>query len=465
MITDTVDAGWEVLVLEANSDVGGAVRSAEITAPGYTTDLFSAFYPLAAASPVMRGLNLGDHGLVWVHADKVLAHVLDDGRCPVLSRSMDETASSMEGFAAGDGSAWVAMFEGWQRLRDPLLDALFTPFPPVRAMARLVSRIGASGAIDFARLAALPVRRLAHEAFRGEGAALILTGNAMHADIPPDAAGSGILGWLLAMLGQDVGFPVPRGGAQNLANALASRVSAGGGQVRTNARVTEIEVTGGRAVGVRTADGHRVHARRGILADVDATSLYRDLVGLHQLPNRIAGDLDRFQWDHATIKLNWALDEPVQWKADGAQGAGTVHLGVDNDGLVDFAADLSIGRVPAHPFLLLGQMTTVDPSRSPEGTESAWAYTHVPRGLKWTKEKVEQHAELMEETVARVAVGFRDSVRARHVQSPSDLQADDANLKRRSYQRRDRRPPSAADPPPHPRHRATRDAIAGTLPG
>jgi phytoene dehydrogenase-like protein len=423
-----VDAGWEVLVLEANSDVGGAVRSAEVTAPGFSTDLFSAFYPLAAASPVMRGMNLEDHGLVWVHADKVLAHVLADGRCAVLSRSVDKTAASMEGFAAGDGSAWVEMFEGWQRLRDPLLDALFTPFPPVRSMVRLMARLGAAGAIDFARFAVLPVRRLAHEAFRGEGAALILTGNAMHADIPPDAAGSGIFGWLLAMLGQDVGFPVPRGGAQNLANALASRISAGGGQVRTNARVTAIDVAGGRAVGVRTADGHRVRARRGVLADVDATSLYRDLVGLTQLPGRIARDLDRFQWDHATIKLNWALNQPVQWKADGAQGAGTVHLGVDHDGFVDFAADLSVGRVPTRPFLLFGQMTTTDPSRSPEGTESAWAYTHVPRGLEWTKEKVDQHAELMEETVAEAAVGFRDSVTARHVQSPSELQADDANL-------------------------------------
>lgn len=424
-----VDAGWEVLVLEANSDVGGAVRSAEVTAPGFCTDLFSAFYPLAAASPVMRGLNLEDHGLVWVHADKVLAHVLVDDRCAVLSRSVEETAASMEGFAAGDGSAWVEMFEGWQRLRDPLLDALFTPFPPVRSMVRLVASAGISGAIDFARLAALPVRRLTQETFRGEGAALILTGNAMHADIPPDAAGSGLFGWLLAMLGQDVGFPVPRGGAQNLANALTSRISAGRGQVRTNARVTAIEVAGGRAVGVRTADGHRVRARRGVLADVDAISLYRDLVGLDLLPERIARDLDRFQWDHATIKLNWALDQPVQWKADGARGAGTVHLGVDHDGFVDFAADLSVGRVPTRPFLLFGQMTTADPSRSPKGTESAWAYTHVPRGLEWTKEKIDRHVELIEATMGGAAVGFRDSVVSRYVQSPSDLQADDENLK------------------------------------
>src|SRR3954447_1457004 len=108
-----VDAGWEVVVLEANADVGGAVRSAEVTAPGFSTDLFSAFYPLAAASPVMKGLNLEDHGLVWVRADRVLAHVLADGRCAVVSTSVDETAASMEGFAAGDGSAWVEMFQAW----------------------------------------------------------------------------------------------------------------------------------------------------------------------------------------------------------------------------------------------------------------------------------------------------------------------------------------------------------------
>lgn len=423
-----VDAGWDVVVCEANAETGGAVRTAEVTAPGFANDLFSAFYPLAAASPVIQGLDLHHHGLEWVRSPSVLAHPLDGGQCATLADSVDDTAASLETFAPGDGDAWREMFTHWQAIRDPLLDALFTPFPPVAAASRLLRRLGVAGAIDLARLGAMPVRRLAAERFGGDGAALLLTGNALHSDIPPDAAGSAMFGWLLAMLGQDVGFPVPRGGAQRLADALTARITDGGGQVRTSAKVTAVEVHNGRAVGVRLEDGTLIGARKGVLADVAATTLFRDLVGLQQLPLQMARDLDRFQWDHATIKVNWALEKPVPWQAAGARGAGTVHLGVDVDGFVDFAADLSVGRVPVNPFLLFGQMTTADPTRSPAGTESAWAYTHVPRELDWTGPMLDEHVRRIEDTVERLAPGFGATVLARQVQSPIDLERANANL-------------------------------------
>jgi phytoene dehydrogenase-like protein len=352
------DAGWDVVVLEANDEVGGAVRTAEITAPGFRNDLFSAFYPLAAASPVIRDLGLEEFGLAWRHAPAVLAHTFDDGRAAVLRRDPDETAASVEEFGVGDGDAWLAMFADWERIRDPLLDALFTPFPPVGAGLRILRSIALSGTLDLARLAVLPVRRLATENFRGAGAAALLTGNAMHADVPPDASGSGMFGWLLTMLGQDVGYPVPEGGAQQFAEALAARARARGVQICTGSRVDRVVLVNGRASGVRLTDGTHVRARRAVAADVDAPSLYRDLVGTDQLPTRMRRQLDRFQWDHATVKLNWALAEPVPWAAAGARGAGTVHLGVDVDGFVDFAADLTTGRVPRQPFCLFGQMTT-----------------------------------------------------------------------------------------------------------
>ncbi|WP_407345195.1 phytoene desaturase family protein [Pengzhenrongella phosphoraccumulans] len=422
------DAGWEVLLLEAEAEVGGAVRSAEVTAPGFTTDLFSAFYPLAAASPVMRDLDLGAHGLAWVHAPDVLAHALDDGRAALLSRDPNRTAAGLDAWSAGDGDAWLELVRAWDQIRDPLLDALFAPFPPVAAAARLLRRTGAAGGLDLARLAVLPVRRLATEQFHGEGAALLLTGNAMHSDLAPDAAGSGLFGWLLAMLAQDVGFPVPRGGAGRLAYALAGRFTAAGGAVRTRARVESVVVRGGRAVGVRIKGGDVVRARRAVLADVAAPTLYRDLVGLDLLPARLRRDLARFQWDHATLKVNWALDRPVPWRSPEVRGAGTVHLGVDVDGFVDLAADLSVGRVPTDPFLLFGQMTTTDPTRSPAGTESAWAYTHLPHRDRWSHDDVAAHVERMEAAVERVAPGFGDSALARYVQSPADLEAANANL-------------------------------------
>ncbi|QBX55808.1 NAD(P)/FAD-dependent oxidoreductase [Nocardioides seonyuensis] len=421
------DADWDVVLVEAQDDVGGAVRSAEVTAPGYVNDLFSAFYPLAAASPIIRDLHLEQHGLAWRQAPDVLSHVLDDGRAAVLRRDPADTAAGLDAEAAGDGEAWLEMYDGWQRVRDPLLDALFTPFPPVAAGARMLRRLGASGGLDFARLAVLPVRRLAEERFRGQGAGLLLTGNALHSDVPPDAAGSGVFGWLLAMLGQDVGFPVPEGGAGRLAQALRARAESLGVEVRTGAEVTEVTTSADRATGVRMADGTSIAARHAVLADVAAPALYSRLLARHRLPAKLLRDLERFHWDNPTIKLNWALERPVPWTAREAAGSGTVHLGVDDHGFVDFAADLSTRRDPERPFLLFGQMTTSDPTRSPEGTESAWAYTHVPHG-DWSGERLDRHVERMEQAVERVAPGFRDIQLARHVQSPGSLEAMDANL-------------------------------------
>lgn len=421
------DAGWEVLLLETNSTVGGAVRSGRVTAPGFVSDLFSAFYPLAAASPVIKDLDLHEHGLTWVQAETVLAHALPDGRAAVLARDAQVTAAGLEEFGRGDGQAWLDLFAGWQRVRDALLDAMFTPFPPVRSAIRLLRRSTIEGAVDLARLAVLPVRRFGQEHFRGDGGPLLLTGNAMHADVPPDAAGSAVFGWLLAMLGQDVGFPVPRGGAQQLAEALRSRLEARGGHVRTNCRVTSVVTSGGRAVGVRTDSGP-IRARHGILADVAAPTLYGELLGEDDVPAQLRSSMKRFQWDNPTLKMNWALNTPVPWRAAGAVGAGTVHFGVDVDGFVDFAADLVVGRSPQHPFVLFGQMTTADPSRSPAGTESAWAYTHIPRQMADAPDLLAEHVDRVEHALEQLAPGFASSIAARYVQTPDDLQAADANL-------------------------------------
>lgn len=422
------DAGWDVIVLEAQPEVGGAVRSGEVTAPGFTTDLFSAFYPLAAASPLIRGLELERYGLEWVQAPAVLAHQLDDGRAAVLYRDPARTAAGLEAFAAGDGAAWLELFAQWQRVRDDVLSALFTPFPPVAAGLRLLRVLKAAGALRLARLAVTPVRRLGEETFRGAGGRLLLTGNAMHADVPPDGAGSGMFGWLLCMLGQDVGFPVPKGGAGVLSRSLRARAEALGAEVRTGARVAEVLVRSRRAYGVRLADGSVITAGRAILADVTAPALYTELLANVSMPERFRKDVADFHWDSATLKLNWALGGPVPWLAEGARGAGTVHLGVDLDGFVDFAADLSVERMPDRPFILFGQMTTADPTRSPAGTESAWAYTHLPRRFAGDAEAVTAHVERVEAAVERAAPGFRGLVQVRQVQAPLDLEGANASL-------------------------------------
>ncbi|GIF75047.1 phytoene desaturase family protein [Asanoa siamensis] len=421
------DAGWEVLVLEATDTAGGAVRTAEITAPGFHHDVYSAFYPLGYASPVLRGLDLEAYGLKWHHAPAVLAHVLPDDRCAVLSRDPERTAASLATFDPRDGTAWLHEVRRWKRIGAPFLDAILRPFPPVRAGARLAARLGVPGALDFARLSVLPVHEFGRETFQGAGGQLLLAGNALHTDLGPEQAGSALYGWLLAMLGQDVGFPVPVGGSARLVEALSRRLAERGGAVEFRRPVTRVLHARGTAVGVEDTHGERIRARRAVLADVPAPALYENLVGLDALPPAFARHLRRFQWDNSTIKVDWALSKPLQWTAREAREAGTVHLG-DLGTLSAYSAALGRGEVPTDPFVLVGQMTTSDPSRSPAGTESLWAYTHVPQRTIGDADRMREQAERLEETLERHAPGFRASILARHVQLPGDLERGDPSL-------------------------------------
>ncbi|MBW8765583.1 MAG: NAD(P)/FAD-dependent oxidoreductase [Geodermatophilales bacterium] len=422
------DAGWDVVVCEATAEPGGAVRSARVTAPGFISDLFSAFYPLGAASPVLQALELDRHGLTWSHAPAVLSHVLPDGRSATMYRDVALTAESVSSFAAEDGIAWRELVAQWRQVEQPLLDALFRPFPPVVPAARLARRVGLAGLARLARAAMLPARRFGDEWFEGEGAALLVAGCAMHADIPVDGAGSGAFGWLLAMVGQQYGFPVPRGGAGKLTEALTARLSSRGGTVRVHAPVHRVLIEHGRAAGVLLRSGETLRARRAVLADVNAPALYGELVGFDRLPRRLVEDLRNFQWDAPTLKVNWALSGPVPWQVAGARDAGTVHLGVDMDGLTSFSAALARREVPREPFVLFGQLTTADPTRSPAGTESAWGYTHLPLHGHLTEDDVARQVDLVEAAVERHAPGFTASILGRFVQSPVELTEENPNL-------------------------------------
>ncbi len=403
-------------------------------------DRFSAFYPLGVASPVMRALELERLGLRWLRHPVTVAHPATDGSLAMLSADLDETCASLDSFAAGDGERWRQLYSWWQRVGPAFLRALLDPFPPVRAGARLVRSLGGlQDTLEFTRFALLPVRRFADEHFRGEGAARLLAGNALHADVSPEAAGGALFAMVLVGTGQAVGFPIPEGGAGEFAGALVRRLQSRGGHVQCGTRVSEVVVRRGRAVAVRTADGSEGDATRAVLADVGAPQLYLSLLAREHVPDRVLSGMERFQYDTGTVKLDWALDRPIPWAHEDVGRAGTVHVTEGIDALSVQAAQLSSGQIPADPFLVLGQYARADPSRQPAGCETAWAYTHVPQDVRsdagpdgltgeWHADEVERFAERMEEQVEKLAPGFRDAIRARHVMAPHDLQAADANL-------------------------------------
>jgi len=243
---------------------------------------------------------------------------------------------------------------------------------------------------------------------------------------------------LLCAVGQNLGFPVPQGGASSMTEALIRRLESRAGMVVCGAPVTQIRVSSGRAVGVELADGSPIRARRAVLADVSAPSLYRSLVDAEHLPESLLRDLDRFQWDDATFKVDWSLDGPIPWSSPGARRAGTVHIVESVDELTVISSELARGLIPANPFLLIGQQSMTDVSRQPAGKETAWAYTHVPQTVRgdaagelagdWCPDDVRRFTDRIEARIERLAPGFRDLIRGRHTLAPADLEADNRNL-------------------------------------
>ncbi|WIM88005.1 NAD(P)/FAD-dependent oxidoreductase [Candidatus Mycobacterium wuenschmannii] len=422
------DAGWDVIVLEAQAEPGGAVKSAELI-PGYISDLYSAFYPLSVASPALQALQLEDHGLRWTHAPAVVGHARSgaDEDAAVIYREIDRTASELDRHTPGDGRRWCDLFLEWERIKEPLLQTLFAPFPPVRGPIGLLRRLGTADALRLAHLLLLPAGVMAERLFAGDAARLLLLGNAMHADVPIDAPASGVMGFLLIMLAQSGGFPVPVGGAGQLTAALVRRAEYAGARIECAQTVESIGVSGDRATDVRTTGGRSVRCRRAVIADTSAPQLYQQLLPAASLPARLRDGLDRFVWDTPVLKINYALDSPIPWRAKNLSDAGTVHLGGDHNGLIRWMADLNTRTLPEHPFVLFGQMTTADATRSAAGTESAWAYTHLPRGLA-DDHAAERLAERVDRVLEEHAPGFRGRIVGKVTQRPSDLEHSDANL-------------------------------------
>jgi phytoene dehydrogenase-like protein len=445
------EAGHAVTVLEAADRPGGAVRTEELTLPGFRHDTFSSVYPAAAASPVFARLPLERHGLRWIHPGACYAHPLPEGKAVALYRELDATEASLDAVRPGDGEAWRAfiqpMVSGFEAIRATMLAG----FPPIAGSLGLLTGLGPLETVRFARLLPGSAQALGRRLFKGAGSRAWLYGSAGHGDVPPTDAGSAVAVTYLNLMGHAVGWPSPAGGAERLTDALVAHLRELGGEVRTRSPVQAIESAHGRVTGVRigggergdgvSGGGDRAGARGGhdgagmsggerVPADVVIAVVMphalAELAG-EALPGSYRALLRRYRYGPATVKVDWALDGPIPWDATEPRSAGTVHLAGAEDELVEAIAE-SQDRLPARPFLLLGQQSVADPSRAPEGKHTAWAYTHGPRtGIDWSAQ-LDRHVERIEAQVERFAPGFRERILARHVLSPGELERRDRNL-------------------------------------
>lgn len=385
--------GRRVLLVEAAGRIGGAMRSEELTLPGFRHDVGAAVLPLALASPAFRELRLTVDEVQWAHPRVPTAHPLANADAVLVYRELDRTVAEL----GRDGPAWRRLVgpAGHQ----PLVDALLSPLSPSKALraAPALIRYGATGV--------LPAAALARLAFREPRARAALAGMGAHSVLSLRAPSSGGYGTFLAGLAHSVGWPLVVGGTENLARALAARLERAGGEIHTGTTVRDLR---------------ELPPARTLLLDLTP----RQLVAIagDRLPSGYRRRLSRFRYGPGVFKLDYALAGRMPWLDSRVQQAGTVHVGGTLDEIAAAEADVAHGRHPDRPFVMCVQPTVADPTRAPAGQHTLWAYCHVPNGSP------ADMTEAIEAQLERFAPGFRDLVLARHHLTPAQLEDFDANL-------------------------------------
>jgi phytoene dehydrogenase-like protein len=384
-------AGHSVLVVEAEETPGGGSRSAELTLPGFVHDVCSAIHPFGLASPFFRSLPLDQYGLRWRQPQAPLAHPLDGGTAVLLERSIGVTATNL----GVDGGAYcnllVPFVVNWRKLMDVILAPLYLPLRPW-----LLARFGLR--------AMLPARWLAQACFKGERAQALFAGAAAHAIMPLEKPVTAAFGLVLTILAHAVGWPVARGGSQQLANSMVAYLEALGGVVVTGHKVSSLA---------------ELPPTRAILCDLTPKTFLQ--VAGDRLPALYRRRLEWYRYGPGVCKVDWALDGPIPWQADGCRRAATVHVGGTMAEIGGALRAAWSGRHPARPFVLLAQPSLFDDSRAPAGNQTAWAYCHVPNG------STEDMAAGIEAQVERFAPGFRHRIIARSVKTAAAMEAYNPN--------------------------------------
>jgi len=386
-------AGRSVLVLEANSTIGGGARSAELTLPGFVHDVCSAVHPLAAGSPFFKTLPLKRFGLEWIQPEIPLAHPLDDGTAACLYRDVDLTADSLGADSRAYRRLMKLLARDWEKLADEFLQPmLHLPRHPI-ALAR------------FGIPAICPTTFLAKTLFRHKPARALFAGIAAHSFLPLEAPVSSAFALVLGIVGHAVGWPVPRGGSQQIANALASYLHELGGKIEVNHRVDNM---------------NDLTKSRAILLDISVWEFLR--IAGHRLPSGYRRRLESFRHAPGIFKIDYALSSPIPWKAEACRHAGTIHLGGSIDEIAATERDVAHGKIPELPFVLVAQQSLFDETRASRGQHTLWAYCHVPFNCKIDM------SDRIESQIERFALGFRDCVVARHKMGAADLEKSNSNL-------------------------------------
>lgn len=385
-------AGHSVRVYEAQATIGGGVRSAELTRPGFVHDVASTVHALALLSPFLRSLPLGEFGLEFAHPEAPFAHPLDDGSAVVVERSIEATAAALDG---RDGRAYTKLIAPFVENYETLMEALLGPFSvrhPI-VMAK------------FGRHAIWSAAGLAKHVFESERTRAMYAGVAAHSMVPLEKLATSGYALGLMIAAHAVGWPVSRGGAQSLANALAAYLRSLGGEIVTGTPVESLAA---------------LPPSRVVLLDVTPRQLVR--IAGEKLSGFYRWRLDRYRYGPGVFKVDWALNAPVPWKAAECRRAGTLHLGGSLAELAEAERAPWEGRDHDKPYVLVTQPTLFDPTRAPAGKHTLWAYCHVPNG---SKTDMRPH---IERQIERFAPGFRDCIEHASVMAPSDLERINANL-------------------------------------
>jgi phytoene dehydrogenase-like protein len=384
--------GRSVHLIEGSGRVGGGTRTAELTLPGFRHDICSAVHPLALGSPFLRTLPLGDHGLELLEPPVQAAHPLDDGTAVVLQRSLEETA---EGLGA-DARAYRALVGTFAAEWDRLAEFVLAPQTRPPHSPLLAARFGALGAA--------PAELCARTVFRTPAARALLGGMAAHAMRPLRAPGTTAFALVLLALGHACGWPVARGGSEQIAAAMRAYLESLGATVEVERPIGSLE---------------ELPPSRAVLFDVTPRQLLA-ICG-EALPARYRSALARYRYGPGVFKVDYALSAAVPWSAPAARAAGTVHLAGRLEEIVASERAVARGKTAAAPYVLAAQQSLIDSTRAPAGSHTLWAYCHVPNGSSVDM------TEAIERQIERFAPGFASLVLARATRGPAKLEAENPN--------------------------------------